>query len=184
MQNNKDFSNVSFIDDSGNVVNLTLAESFNKGSINWMKILVKSISQLGCARSVVADANNTIIVGEKVVKAAHKANVKKIRIIETEGDELIVVKRTDILAGTRNAYNISLVDNLSQSKNLIWDVDKILSTMDANLSFDAREWGGHECLVKELHIEDLLKDDVQRVVKSTKKEKCEIQEHETLSLFD
>lgn len=133
---------------------------YNKGTRNGNRIITRSIKELGCCRSVVADSENNIIVGSKVFNAAINAGIKKVVVVETSGDKLVVVKRTDILPGTVKQKEITLVDNISSEQNLDWDADTIISDMNNDFSFDPRRWGGHSCIIKELSLEEYLKDNV------------------------
>ena len=155
---------------------------FNKGTKFGSQLIERSIRELGCGRSVLADMNGTIISGNDVYETAVRLN-KKIVTIETDGDVLVVVKRMDVEANSRKGYELAFVDNLSQEKNLNWDADMIIDTMQDCMSFDARQWGGHSALVKELELEDLLKDGVSLVEKREKKEDV-LQDNTQLSLFD
>ena len=127
------------------------------------------------------DKNGEIISGHDVYEAAIKLG-KKIITIETDGDVLVVVKRTDVVASETKGLELSLVDNLSSEKNLNWDADKLISTMQQNMSFDPRKWGGYECLVKELNLEDLLRDDIKLKKKNKKDDNITIDTQ--LKLFD
>lgn len=156
--------------------------SFNRGRGNAF-LLDDSIKMLGLARSIVVDNANNVICGHKVVEACTRLGINKAHVIETEGDELIIVKRKDVVPGTKKFYELSLVDNLLASKLLDWDSDEILQTMYTNLSFDARRWGGFECLTKELDIEQFLREETVRQTRSTKQENAN-SEANTLSLFE
>lgn len=158
---------------------------FNRGRESGRKLLERSLRELGCGRSVLADKNGVIIAGNDVYASALAVG-KKIVTIETDGDVLVVVKRTDVSAEDTKGMELALVDNLSQEKNLDWDADALLSSMQKKLSFDPRKWGGHECLVKELDLRELLRDDVQlkeKAKKSSKKDD-EPSEYIQLSLFE
>jgi len=154
---------------------------FNKGTRFGYDLIKHSLQELGCGRSILADKNGTIISGNDVYKAAKELG-KRILTIETDGDTLIIVKRTDVDADETKGLELALVDNLAQEKNLDWDADTLCLAMQKRLSFDPRKWGGHECLVKELKIEDLFKDDV--VPKVKKSGNKEFVSNEQLSLFE
>lgn len=158
---------------------------FNRGTAVGKKILERSLRELGCGRSVLADKNGEIIAGNDVYASA-VAIGKKIVTIETDGDVLVVVKRTDVSANEKKGMELALVDNLSQEKNLDWDADALLAAMQTKLSFDPKSWGGHACLVKELDLRELLRDDVQIKEKSKKSSKKdeEPSEYVQLSLFE
>lgn len=88
-----------------------------------------------------------------------------VRVIETTGNELIVIKRTDINAYTKKGLELALVDNLCQFKNLNWDVTTILDVMEEFLGFDPRVWGMDMSLEKELNIEDFFSEVENQKVK-------------------
>lgn len=134
---------------------------FNKG-YRFMNLLVNSIKKLGCARSIVVDNDYNVICGDKTLHAAKEAGIKRIIVVETSGDELVVVKRKDVTPMSNKALEISLVDNLATDKNLLFDTDILLDTMECNISFNPQHWGAHEHLVRDLDIEKLLKPNVEK----------------------
>lgn len=154
---------------------------FNRGTKRGRQLIHNSIAQLGCGRSVLADKNGVIIAGNDVYETA-VALGKKVLPVETDGDTLVVVKRTDVEAESKKGYELAFVDNLAQEKNLDWDADLLIDTMNECLAFDARWWGGHSALVKELDLATLLKDSVQLVEK--KKKEDVMDSNVQLSLFD
>ena len=58
------------------------------------ELIKKSINECGLARSVVVDNENCLIGGNGVVSQLDKST--KIKVIESDGSELVVVKRTDL----------------------------------------------------------------------------------------
>lgn len=154
---------------------------FNKGTTYGRGIIAESLKELGCGRSVLADRNDVILCGNEVFSIAQELGMK-IRVIETTGDELIVVKRTDVDAKDKKGLELALVDNLSQEHNLEWDNNNILSAMDENINFDPRKWGGYDCIVKELNIVELLQDCAQSNMTKQQTEES-FQTDNQLSLF-
>lgn len=138
-------------------------ESFNRGSVKGNRILKRSVQLLGCCRSIVVDRDNKVLIGNKVLAAAKDCGIAKVRIVETKGDELVVVKRTDIDFDTRKAKEISLVDNLSSEQNLSYDTQLLLDAMNSVWGFDPRDWEGHSCLVQELSVEDCIAEGLKSV---------------------
>lgn len=61
-----------------------------------LEVIAGSIQEVGAGRSVLMDADGIIRAGNGTVQGAGRAGLKKARIIETDGTELIVVKRTDL----------------------------------------------------------------------------------------
>lgn len=93
----------------------------NKGTEDGQKIIEKSFSEFGAGRSVLLDKDNNIIAGNKTQKAAIAAGIKKVRVIETTGDELVAVKRTDLSLDSAEGRGLALLDNASHKENLSWD---------------------------------------------------------------
>ena len=61
--------------------------NFNKGTTKGKKLMNKSFKELGAGRSILIDKDNNIIAGNKTQLAAIEAGIKKVRVIETTGDE-------------------------------------------------------------------------------------------------
>lgn len=95
--------------------------NFNRGTSLGHKLLKKSFSELGAGRSVLIDKDNRIIAGNKSTEAAQASGITKVRIIETSGDELIAVKRTDLSLDSEQGRKLALADNATASINLSWD---------------------------------------------------------------
>lgn len=154
---------------------------FNKGTAYGRGIIEKSLKELGCGRSVLADKNDVILCGNEVFSIAQELGMK-IRVIETTGDELIVVKRTDVDAKDKKGLELALVDNLSQEHNLEWDTDIVLSAMDENINFDPRKWGGYKCTIKPLDLSYFFSEEIQ--IKNTKPTDKTSSDDSQLSLFE
>jgi hypothetical protein len=67
----------------------------NLGTERGTEMLRKSIEEVGAGRSLVADKNNLLPAGNKTQAAALALGVDKAIVVETEGDALIIHKRTD-----------------------------------------------------------------------------------------
>jgi hypothetical protein len=89
------------------------------------RIIKKSLQDLGAGRSIVVDKENFIIAGNGVFEAAQQLKLKT-RIIESDGTELIVVKRTDISTDDEKRKLLALVDNHA-SDTSEFDFDLLMS---------------------------------------------------------
>ena len=155
---------------------------FNKGGKFGFSLLRRAIQILGFGRSILVDKDDIVIAGNDVYKIAQEMGAK-IRVIETCGDELIVVKRTDVSIQDKKGKEMALTDNLTQEKNLNWDSDVILKVMNSVYDgFDPRKWYGDGCLAKELNIEDLFKQGYVPV--ENKQQQEELVSPLQMSLFD
>lgn len=104
--------------------------NFNKGTTKGKKMLDYSLSMFGAGRSILVDKNNRIIAGNKTTKSAISSGIKNIRIIETNGEELIAVKRTDVDLNTKKGREFALADNITSGVNFDIDMDKVKEAME------------------------------------------------------
>ena len=56
-------------------------------------LIKESLQKYGAGRSIVIDEENRILAGNGTIAGARAAGIKNVRVIETEGDEIIAVKR-------------------------------------------------------------------------------------------
>ena len=96
--------------------------NFNKGTEQGQELMERSFKEMGAGRSILIDRNGNIIAGNKSQKAAIAAGIKKVRIIETTGDELVAVKRTDVDIDSAEGRKMAYLDNLTTQVKMIWDV--------------------------------------------------------------
>ena len=157
---------------------------FNKGTDYGNGLIRHSLEELGCGRSALCDKNGVIICGNHVYSIAKELG-KKIVVIEADKNTLVVVKRTDLEANSKQGKELAFVDNFSQEKNLEWNSDLLQEAMQEDLSFDPRKWGGYSPLVKELSLEDFFTTPNNKEEENSRKTKMSIYEKDTqLSLFD
>lgn len=154
---------------------------FNRGTNYGRGLLEHSLRELGCGRSILTDKNGVILCGNDVYDIATRLG-KKVVTIETDGDVLVAVKRMDVDANEKIGKELALVDNLSQEKNLDWDADKLHESMEKDFSFDPRNWGGYECLVKELDLAQFFSESTDKQDKGTNNDI--FKKENQLSLFD
>jgi hypothetical protein len=73
------------------------------------RLLVESLGQVGAARSIVIDEHNEILAGNGVVEAAAEAGLTKLKIVESDGQTIVAVRRRGLTAEQKRA--LSLFDN-------------------------------------------------------------------------
>ena len=113
--------------------------NFNKGTAEGEKLMQKSLTELGAGRSILIDKDGNIIAGNKTQKAAIAAGIQKVRVIESDGSELIAVKRTDLSIDSKKGRELALADNTTQQQNLDWDKVKLAEFAD-ELNIDMNDW--------------------------------------------
>lgn len=95
----------------------------------------KSIDEAGIGRSVVIDADNVLVAGNGVQSVIDKDT--PVRIVETDGTELVVVKRTDLHTGDPRRKTLALADNAT-ADDVEWDFEAIAEDWTED---EAGEWG-------------------------------------------
>jgi hypothetical protein len=82
----------------------------------------KSIDEAGLGRSVVIDADGVLVAGNGVQSVIDKDT--PVKVVETDGTELVVVKRTDLHTGDPRRKTLALADNAT-SDDVEWDFEAI-----------------------------------------------------------
>ena len=143
--------------------------NFNKGSEYGNHLIEKSFREFGAGRSILIDRNNRIIAGNKSIEAASSIGMENVVIIETTGDEIVAVKRTDIDLDSKKGRELALADNATNKANLDFDEEEI-SKLSEQFEFDASDWGVMNSFEADLEMpENLDGDDNEKpfVVKLT-----------------
>ena len=104
----------------------------NKKNLDLIK---KSVKEVGLARSIVIDNENNIICGNGLTSTLDKNT--PIQIIETDGTELVVVKRTDLKTNDEKRKQLAIMDN-STSDSSEFDLDSLQADFDVE---QLQDWG-------------------------------------------
>lgn len=112
----------------------------NKHSEYGMRLLEKSISELGLGRSIVVDKNNRIIGGNGVVETAVSLGFEDIIIVPTDGKKLVVVKREDVDLDSEKGRSLALADNAVAKANITWD-EKAINEIKEKWDVEPEDWG-------------------------------------------
>lgn len=110
----------------------------NKGTDRGRKLVESSLRDLGAGRSIVADKHGEIIAGNKTYEAAEKLGLS-VREIETDGTELVVVRRTDLDLSEPigKARRLAYADNRAGEVGLDWNTAVLKEDLDAGLDVAA-----------------------------------------------
>ncbi len=90
-------------------------------------MLLSSLEELGAGRSILVDRKGNIIAGNKTAQAARDLKMKNLRVVQTKGDELVVVQRTDIDIDSKKGRKLAIADNRIAEIDLDWDPDVLRS---------------------------------------------------------
>lgn len=106
------------------------------------ELIRKSINECGLARSVVIDNENCLIGGNGVVSQLDKNT--PVKVIETDGSELVVVKRIDLKTDDEKRKQLAIMDN-STSDSSEFDIELLsidfdpIQLEDMGVEFDGLE---------------------------------------------
>ncbi len=105
------------------------------------RLIKKSLKELGAGRSILIDNDDNIIAGNGVFEQAEAMHIP-VRIVETDGSELVVVKRTDIKEDDPKRKQLALLDNHA-SDTSEFDFEAITEDFDPeflkSISMDIKE---------------------------------------------
>jgi len=110
----------------------------NMGTQRGAALLAKSIETLGAGRSILADKHGVVLAGNKTLEQAAALGLK-IREVQTNGNELVVVRRMDLDAETdKAARELAIADNQTGAVGLKWDTTQL--GLDIEAGVDVCEW--------------------------------------------
>jgi hypothetical protein len=109
----------------------------NKGTERGHFQLDWSITENGAGRSILADADGVVIAGNKTLDVCADRGLP-VRVIESDGTELIVVQRTDLrLRGkgkeATRARSLAIADNRVSETNYEADIERLLEHQAAGV---------------------------------------------------
>lgn len=109
--------------------------NYRKHNQQNLDLIKKSVSEVGLGRSVVIDNENEIVCGNGLVSTLDKNT--PIKVIETDGTELVVVKRTDLNTNDEKRKQLAIMDN-STSDSSEFDLDMLQADFDVE---QLQDWG-------------------------------------------
>lgn len=115
-------------------------KNFNNHTEYGMSLLEKSLRENGAGRSILIDKDNNIIAGNGVIEAAGSVGLDKVKIVETTGDEIVAVKRTDITLDSKKGREMALADNAIGAIDLEWKEGIVASEAD-KYGINTEDWG-------------------------------------------
>ncbi len=116
-----------------------------------LDMIERSLQEVGAARSIVIDENNRILAGNGTIEAAGNAGIENVRIIESDGHEIIAVRRTGLTEEQKT--KLALYDNRT-AELASWDKD-VIAELNEEVDL-SRLWskGEMERLLSEIQTDD------------------------------
>ena len=128
-------------------------ENANEGTQRGRGLLEKSLRQLGAGRSILTDKDGNVIAGNKTLESAADIDLP-VRIVETDGNELVVVKRTDLdlySETDKRARQLAYADNKVAEIDLAWKPEQIAVDFEP---LELKEWGFEPQQAKQWSVEN------------------------------
>lgn len=109
--------------------------NYRKHNQKNLSLIKKSVNDVGLGRSIVIDNENEIICGNGLVSTLDKDT--PVKVIETDGSELVVVKRTDLQTDDEKRKQLAVMDN-STSDSSEFDFELLQADFDTE---ELEDWG-------------------------------------------
>jgi len=113
------------------------------------QLIKESLQKYGAARSIVIDEENRILAGNGTIEGAKAAGLKNVRIIETDGTEVIAVRRTGLTEDQK--VGLALADNRTADLSE-WDAEMLHQLSEEH---DLSPWFEQEDLDELLNVTTL-----------------------------
>lgn len=129
-------------------------------------LIRKSLNECGAGRSILIDSEDEIIAGNGVYEQAKELGVP-VKIIETDGSELVVVKRMDLKTEDEKRRQLAIMDN-STSDSSKFDIQLLNTDFSTP---DLQELGVPTFEESDIDVDSFFEDTGQKE-KEPKKVKC------------
>ena len=140
--------------------------NFNEGTQYGQHLIEESLRKFGAGRSVLIDKNNRIIAGNKTIENAAAIGLEDVIVVETTGDKIVAVKRTDLDLDSEKGREMALADNATGIVNLRWNEDA-LKQAEAQFGITPSEWGVQ---LGSLNLDDFFNEGSDEKVHKEKKQ--------------
>ena len=137
------------------------ARNYRKHNDKNKNLIKKSLKDCGAGRSILIDSENEIIAGNGCFEQAQKLNIP-VRVIETDGTELIAVKRTDLKTDDEKRKQLAVMDN-STSDSSEFDFELLHADFDTE---ELQDWGLDVDFAIEEEEKEVVEDEVPEEVET------------------
>lgn len=97
-------------------------------------MITAALQEVGPARSIVIDEGGVILAGNATVEAATGAGIRKLQVIEADGETLIAVRRRGLSEAQK--ARLALLDNRTAELAEGWDVEVLRELQADGVSLD------------------------------------------------
>lgn len=107
----------------------------NMGTERGLGMLEHSLRTYGAGRSILVDKNGVVIAGNKTLDRAAELGLQ-LRVVETDGKELVVVRRADLDINTPEGRSLAVADNRVAEIDLQWNAEEMARLMGDGVPLD------------------------------------------------
>jgi len=109
----------------------------NEGTEYGTGMLEDSLRFYGAGRSILVDKNGKIIAGNKTAEMAGQIGIEDVEVVQTDGNKLIVVQRTDLdMDIDVRARALGIADNRTGETNLAWNSDALKQLAESGVCLE------------------------------------------------
>jgi hypothetical protein len=105
-----------------------------KHSERNLEMISHSLQAFGATRGIVIDEDGTVLAGNGVLEAAKQAGIENIRVVESDGREIVAIKVSHLTPEQKAQYAIA--DNRTTDLSE-WDTESIQSLIDEGVDLSA-----------------------------------------------
>ena len=105
------------------------SRNYRKHNTKNKQLIKKSLEECGAGRSIIIDGDDEIIAGNGVYEQEKKLKMP-VRIIETDGSEIVAIKRTDLKTTDEKRKQLAVMDNSTSDSS---EFDLELMAQDFNV---------------------------------------------------
>jgi hypothetical protein len=134
--------------------------NLNRGNARGNELIETSVGRFGAGRSVLIDKNNRIIAGNKTQEAAIAKGIKDVIVVETDGTQLVAVKRNDVDLDSKDGREMALADNATVKADLEWDTEQMESIAE-DFGIDMEAWDVDAFDIEDVAVGESLTDQLK-----------------------
>lgn len=137
----------------------------NKHTAYGMDLLEKSVNKVGIIESITVSNDDKIISGNARHEVIGKNFTKEALVIETDGTQPIIIKRTDIESDTKQFYEASILANTTAKKNIDFDME-VIDSLAVEYDIDIEDLGIDLQDNQELQKGNIIKENIKPFIKT------------------
>lgn len=135
--------------------------NYRKHNDKNKELIKKSLQECGAGRSIFIDSEGEIIGGNGVFEQAQKLKMP-VKIVESDGSELVVVKRTDLKTDDEKRKRLAVMDN-STSDTSEFDLNLLQTDFEIP---DLQDMGIELPDVKVEEVKEVVEDEIPEEVET------------------